>query len=96
MPKIQLYTQKCIRQMFKCCMHVSNRNVLYKGDTDQRSMPKNGAIIGSQTPLDIYMPCFTSQLTNLKPNFVRPRVPHQSDHVIRHMVRCNTNAYANI
>ena len=42
------------------------------------------------------MPCFTSQLTNLRPNFVRPLVPRQSDHVIRHMVRCNTEAYANI
>ena len=27
MPKIQLYTQKCIRQIFKCSMHVSNRRV---------------------------------------------------------------------
>ena len=42
------------------------------------------------------MPCFTSQLTNLRLNFVRPRVPRQSDHVIQHMVRCNTEAYANI
>ena len=41
MPKIQLYTQKCIRQMFKCSMHGSNRKVIYKGDIDQRSMPKN-------------------------------------------------------
>ena len=40
--------------------------------------------------------CFTSQLTNLTPNFVRPHVPRQSDHVIRHMMRCNTEAYANI
>ena len=38
------------------------------------------------------MPCFTSQLTNLRPNFVRPRVPRQSDHVIRHMVRYNIEA----
>ena len=52
--------------------------------------------IGSQTPPDIYMPCFTSQLTNLRPNFVWPRVPRQSDHVIRHMVRGNPEAYANI
>ena len=51
--------------------------------------------MGSQTPPDIHMPCFTSQLTNLRPNFVRPRVPRQSDHVIRHMVRCNNEAYAN-
>ena len=41
MPKMQLYTQKCIRQIFKCSMHVSNRKVIYKGDIDQRSMPKN-------------------------------------------------------
>ena len=41
MPKIQLYTQKCIRQIFKYSMHVSNRKVVYKGDIDQRSMPKN-------------------------------------------------------
>ena len=40
MPKIQLYTQKCIRQMFKCSMHVSNREVIYKGDLDQKSTPK--------------------------------------------------------
>ena len=39
-PKYQLYTQKCIRQMFKCSMHVSNQNVVYKGDVDQTSMPK--------------------------------------------------------
>ena len=41
MRKNQLYTQKCIRQIFKCSMHVSNRNVVYKGDIDQTSMPKN-------------------------------------------------------
>ena len=41
MPKNQLYVQKCIRQIFKCSMHVSNRNVKYKGDIDQRFMPKN-------------------------------------------------------
>ena len=41
MPKSQLYTQKCVRQIFKCSMHVSNRKVIYKGDIDQRSMPKN-------------------------------------------------------
>ena len=44
----------------------------------------------------MYMTCFTSQLMNLRPNFMRPRVPRQSDHVIRHMVRYNTEAYANI
>ena len=26
---------------FKCSMHVSNRKVVYKGDIDQRFMPKN-------------------------------------------------------
>ena len=41
MPKSQLYTQKCIQQISKCSMHVSNRKVIYKGDIDQRSMPKN-------------------------------------------------------
>ena len=94
MPKNQLYTQKCIRQMFICSMHVSNRRVIYKGDIDQRSMPN--PIIGSETPPIMYMTCFTSQLMNLRSNFVRPRVPSQSDHVIRHMVRCNMEAYTNI
>ena len=41
MPKSQLYTQKCIRQISKCSMPVSNRNVVYKGNIDQTSMPKN-------------------------------------------------------
>ena len=36
----QLYTQKCIRQIFKCSMHVSNQIVVYKGEIDQRSMLK--------------------------------------------------------
>ena len=40
--------------------------------------------------------CGCVPLTNLRPNFVRPRVPRQSDHVIRRMVGCNTQAYANI
>ena len=40
MPKILLYTQKCIRQIFKCSLYVSNREVIYKGDVDQTSMPK--------------------------------------------------------
>ena len=52
--------------------------------------------IGSQTPQDIYMPCFTSRLPNLRPNFVRHRVQSQSDPVIGHVVRCNTEAYANL
>ena len=95
MPKIQLYTQNCIGQVFKCFVHLSNRKVIYKGDIDQRLMPKKYPNIGSQTAPNIYMPCFTSQHTNLRPNFVRPRVPRLSDHVIRHMVNCNTEAYAN-
>ena len=53
-------------------------------------------IIGPETPLVMYMACFTSQLMSLRPNFVRPRVPSQSDHVLRHMMRYNTEAYANI
>ena len=62
MPKIQLYTQKCIRQMFKCSMHVSNRNVIYKGYIDQTSMPKN---ITTLTPkaLQIYT-CHASQVNS--------------------------------
>ena len=96
MPKIQLYTQKCIRQKFKCSMHVSNRKVVYKGDIDQKFLAQEYSIIGSETPPVMYMTCFTSGLMSLRPNFVRPRVPSQSDHVISHMVRYNTKAYANI
>ena len=96
MPKIQLYTQNRIRQVFKCSVHVSNRRVIYKGDIDQRSMPKNIPTLAPKPLQDIHLSCFTSQLTDLRPNFVRPRVPRQSDHLIRHMVRCNTKAYANI
>ena len=96
MPIIELYTQKCIRQMFKCSMHVSSQRVIYEGDIDQRSMPKNIPTLAPNTPPDKHMPCITSQFTNLRPNFVRSRVPRQSDSVIWHMVRCNTEAYANI
>ena len=96
MPKIQSYTQKCIRQIFKCSMHVSNRKVVYKGDIDQRYHAQEYPIISSETPPVMYMTCFTSQLMDLRPNFVRPRVSSQSDHVIRHMVRYNTEAEANI
>ena len=35
------------------------------------------------------MPCFTSQLTNWRPNFVRPRVPRQSDHVMIYILLVN-------
>ena len=96
MPKIQLYTQTCIQQMFKCSMHVSNWRVIYKGDIDQTLMPKNIPTLAPKPLPIIYMPCFTSQLTNLRLDFVRPHVPRQSDHVIGHMVRYNTEASANI
>ena len=96
MPKSQLYTQKCIRQIFKCSLHVSNQRVVYKGDIDQMSMPKNIPSLAPKSHPVMYMTCFTSQLTILRPNFVRPRVPSQSDHVICHMVRCNTESFANI
>ena len=77
-------------------MHVSNRKVVYKGDRDQKFLAQEYPIIASETPPVMYMTCFTSQLMSLRPNFVRPRVPRQSDHVIRHMVRYNTEAYANV
>ena len=51
MPRDQLYTQKCIRQIFKCSMHVSNRRVKYKGDIDQTSMPKNIPSLAPKLPL---------------------------------------------
>ena len=86
-PKSIIYSK-----MHTANMHVSNRKVVYKGDIDQRSMPKN---IPSLAPV-MYMICFTSQLMTLRPNFVRPHVPRESDHVIRHMVRFNTEAYANL
>ena len=62
MPKIQIYTQKCIRQMFKCPMHVSKRKVFYKGDIGQQSMPKNILTLGPK-PLRIYT-CHASQLNS--------------------------------
>ena len=52
MPKNQLYTQKCIWQIFKCALHVSNRKVVYRGDIYQRSMPKN---IPSLAPTSIQL-----------------------------------------
>ena len=82
--------------MFICSMHVSNRKVIYKGYIDQRSMPKKIPSLPPKPLRVLSMTCFTSQLMNLRPNFVRPRVPSQTDHVIRHMVRYNTEAYANI
>ena len=47
--KIQLYTQKCIRQMFICSMHVSNREVICKGYIDQGLMPKNITSLAPKT-----------------------------------------------
>ena len=70
----------------------SNIQGLYRPKIDAQEYP----IIGSETPPVMYMTCFTSQLMSLRPNFVRPRVPSQSDHVIRHMVKYNIEAYANI
>ena len=77
-------------------MHVSNRKVIYNGDIDQKFHAQEYPIIGSIISPVKYMAYFTSQLMSLRPNFVRPRVPNQGDHMIRHMVRCNTEAYANI
>ena len=62
MPNIQLYTQKCIRQMFKCSMHVSNRKVIYKDDSDRRSMPKNIPTL-TLKPLQICT-CHASQVNS--------------------------------
>ena len=62
MPNNQLYTHKCIRQVFQCPMHVSTRKVLYKGDIDQRSMPKNIPILALK-PLRMYT-CHASQVNS--------------------------------
>ena len=40
-PKVNYILKNCIQQISKCSMHVSNRRVIYKGDIDQRFMPKN-------------------------------------------------------
>ena len=86
-------------------MHTANIQMLHACVKPESSIqgcyrPKVNAqeysIIGPETPPVMYMTCFTSQLMSLRPNVVRPRVPSQSDHVIRHMVRYNTQAYANI
>ena len=96
------YSQKSI---IYSKMHTANIQMLHaclKPDSSIQGLyrPKIQAreyhIIGSETPPVMYMTCFTSQLMSLTPNFVRHRVPSQSDHVIRHMVRYNTKAYANI
>ena len=75
-----------------CMKQKGNIQGLYRPKVHAQEYPN----IGSETPPDIHMPCFTSQLLSLRPNFVRPRVPSQSDRVIRHMVRYITEAYANI
>ena len=79
----------------KCYMHVSNRKVIYKGDIDQRSMLKN-IHHWLRNPSGSVHDMLHKSAHDLRPNFVRPRVPSQSDHVIWHMVRYNTEAYANI
>ena len=61
-PKIKLYTQKCIPQVFKCSMHVSNRKVIYKGDVDQTLMPKNIHTLAPK-PLRIYT-CHASHINS--------------------------------
>ena len=81
-----------IHMLHACVKPESNIRGSYRPKVHAQEYP----IIGSETPPVRHMTCFTSQLMNLRPNFVRPRVPRQSDHVIRHMVRCNTEAYANI
>ena len=86
-------------------MHTANIQMLHacvkpESSIQGRYRPKvhaqENSIVGFETPPVIYLTCFISQLMSLRPNFVRPRVPSQSDHVIRHMVRYNTEAYANI
>ena len=103
--KIRQITPLCPKSIIYSKMHTANIQMLHACVKPESSIqgcyrPKVHAqeylIIGSETPLVMYMTCFTSQLMNLRPNFVRPHVPRQSDHVIRHMVRCNTEAYANI
>ena len=103
--KIRQVTPLCPKSIIYSKMHTANVHMLHacvKPESNIQGLyrPKVHAqeypIIGSETPPVMYMTCFTSQLTSLRPNFVRPRVPSQSDHVIRHMVRYNTKAYANI
>ena len=79
--------------MLHACVQLENNiQGCYRPKVHAQEYPN----IDSQTPPDMHMPCFTSQLMSLRPNFVRPRVPSQMDPVIRHMVRYNTEAYANI
>ena len=103
--KIRQITPLCPKSIIYSKMHMANVQMLHACVKPESSIqvffrPKVHAqeypIIGSETLPVMYMTCFTCQLMILRPNFVRPRVPSQSDHVIRHMVRCNTEAYANI
>ena len=71
-----------IQMPHACVKPESNIQGSYRPKVHAEEYPN----IGSQTPPDIYMSCFTSQLTNLRPNFVRPPVPRQSDHVILRVV----------
>ena len=102
---IEQITPLCPKSIIYSKMHTANVHMLHacvKPESNIQGLyrPKIHAeeypIIGSETPPVIYMTCFTSQLMSLRPNFVRLPVPSQSDHVIRHMVRCNNEAYANI
>ena len=103
--KIRQITPLCPKSIIYSKMHTANIQMLhacvkleskiqgwYRPNVDAQEYP----IIGFETPPVMYMACFTSQPMSLRPNFVRPCVPSQSDHVIRHMVRCNTKACANI
>ena len=61
-PKFNYILKKCIRQVFRCSMQVSNRKVIYKGNIDQRSMPKNIPTLAPK-PLHIYT-CHASQVNS--------------------------------
>ena len=61
-PKIKYILKSGKGQVFKCPMHVSNQRVIYKGDIDQRSMPKN-IPTSAPKPLRIYT-CHASQVNS--------------------------------
>ena len=101
--KIREITPLCPKSIIYSKMHTANIQMLHacvkpEGNIQGLYRPKVHAqeylIIGSKTLPVMCMTCFTSQLMNLRPSFVRPPVPRQVDHVIRHMVRYNTEAYA--
>ena len=81
-----------VHMLHACVKPESNIQEFYRPKVHAQEYP----IVGAETPPVMYMTCFTSELMNLRPNVVRPPVPNQSDHVIRHMVRCSTEAYASI